>query len=673
MPKNKKLTRYAAWTVITLLSLLVLLRLALAPLTVMSLNSWFEQQGIESSVEDVSYNIRAGRLTVSKIEAKAAGLQVFTLERLNLGWSWSELLNRRIIVNSIIITGLNFDVERGPDAGMVIAGIDLDKLAAQNQQAPAQTDSEPLQWTVALKRLRLENFELCYRALPLHDLCNKFETLSWNGDIGLDLARLSDPVLPLQVNGNFKLANLKVHDNRLGRSMLGFDQFEMQEVRIDSLDDISIKLIALDALTLFERPTDPEHASITRFKAIQVYQLGLTQRSHLDIGELKLQGHEALVVSLASHKLELNEWLAEFTAENAPDDTGATTEATRPFTFAIANLNYQTDKSLAYRDESFAKPFIFDLHSIELNVENLDSRHPEQPSKMNYSARIGQHTSINIDGNITPLDPKPSFDLTGRIEGMDLRYLSPITARTLGHKIKSGQMDADLELKAEHNVLTSNLKLTLHHFDLDAVTDADKEKIDSSFGFPLDSSLSLLKDRDDNIELEIPVTGDLQNPDFDPTDAITTATSSAITTAVLNYYTPFGLVTLVDGLFSLATALNFDPVVFAPAVSEVVKSEQVALEKIATLMQERPGVYLTLCPYTNSADRKLLLPETAEIATDELKLDAEQLEKLAKIGEIRAAAVKDFLVAYELDPARLVLCDSEHVEDDSSARVEITI
>ena len=191
MPKNKKLTRYTAWTVVTLLSLFVLLRLALAPLTVMSLNNWFEQQGIESRVEDVSYDIRAGRLTVSKIEAKAAGLQVFTLERLNLGWSWSELLNRRIIVNSII-TGLTFDVERGADAGMVIAGIDLDKLAAQNQQEPVQTDSEPLQWTVALKRLRLENFELCYRALPLHDLCNKFETLSWNGDIGLDLAAAAE-------------------------------------------------------------------------------------------------------------------------------------------------------------------------------------------------------------------------------------------------------------------------------------------------------------------------------------------------------------------------------------------------------------------------------------------------------------------------------------------------
>lgn len=673
MPNNRKLTRYAAWTVITLLLLLALLRLVLAPLTAMGLNSWFEQQGIESSVEDISFDINDGQLTLSKLDARKAGLQVLALDRLDLGWSWSGLFDRQIILGSIAVSGLSFDVEHRPDAGMVIAGIELDKLASQNQSEPAATDSEPLQWTVAVKRLILKNFELCYRALPQHDLCNKFERLSWNGDIGLDLARLSDPVLPLQASGNFKLAKLKIRDNRLGRGMLGFDEFEMQEVRVDGLDNIAIKLIAFDTLTLFERPTDPEHASITRLKAIQVYQLALTDRSHLDIGELKLQGHEALVVSLASNKLELNEWLARFDAEETKAETVSTGESTKPFTFAIASFNYQTEKSLAWRDESFAKPFILDLHAIELNIEKLDSRQPEQSSKMHYSARLGKHATITIDGNITPLDPKPSFDLAGRVEGMDLRYLSPITTRSLGHKIRSGQMDADLELKAEHNVLTSRLKLTLHHFDLDAVSEADKEKIDSSFGFPLDSSLSLLKDRDDNIELEIPVTGDLQNPDFDPTDAITKATSSAITTAVLNYYTPFGLVTLADGLFSLATALNFDPVIFEPNVSEVSGSGQEALKKIAGLMQERPGIYITLCAYTSSADRKLMLPETVDIAADELKLDADQLEKLAKLGEIRAAAVKDFLVAYELDPARLVLCDSEHIEAESLARVEITI
>jgi hypothetical protein len=395
--------------------------------------------------------------------------------------------------------------------------------------------------------------------------------------------------------------------------------------------------------------------------------------SHLDIGELNLQGHEALIVSLSSNQLELNEWLEGFAAGESEATENAESEPATPFTFAIARFNYQTEKSLAYRDESFAKPFIFDLHAIELKIENLDSRQAEKPSPMHYAAKLGQHASINIDGNITPLDPKPSFDLKGNIKGMDLRYLSPITSRSLGHKIKSGQLDAELELRAERNILSSNLKLTLHRFDLDALSDSDREKIDNSFGFPLNSSLSLLKDRNDNIELEIPVTGDLQNPDFDPGDAITRATSSAITTAVLNYYTPFGLVTLIDGLFSLATALNFEPVIFANGSSDVTGVELGSLEKIGSLMQDRPGVYITLCPYTNGVDRKLLFPETAEIAADELKLDHEQLEQLQKLGEIRAVAVKDFLVADKIDPVRLVLCESEHSEGEVDARVEIKI
>jgi len=670
---NRTLKNFVIWPLVVIFLLLVILRLVLAPIAKVSINNWFEQQGIETGIEDISFDLSNGSLAVTNLTANTNGSQVLALEQASLAWSWSALLDSQVKLNSIDITGLALDVERGPGERLVIAGIDLEKEGAENEPAPATADSEPLAWSIALQQLNLQNFKLCYRALPKHDLCNRFETLSWDGDISLDLASLSEPALPLKVAGDFRLVNLKTHDNRLGRGMVGFDEFMMRDVRVDSLDDIAIKSITLDALTLFERPTDPEHASITRLKSIQLEQLGLAKMSHLDIAEVKLQGHEALIVSLSSNQLEIKEWLEKFTADESQDEVDTATQAATPFTFAIVKLSYQTEKSLAYRDESFAKPFIFDLHSIELNIQNLDSRQAERSSQMHYAAKLGQHTSITIDGEITPLDPKPSFDLIGRIEGMDLRYLSPITARSLGHKIKSGQLDADLELKAEHNILSSSLKLKLHRFDLDAISAADKEKIDSSFGFPLDSSLSLLKDRNNNIELEIPVTGDLQNPDFDPTDAITKATSSAITTAVLNYYTPFGLVTLVDGLFSLATALNFDPVMFESGTDEVTQTEQVGLEKIAALMQERPGIYLTLCPFTNSADRKLLLPETAEIASDELKLEGEQLEQLAKLGEIRAAAVKDFLVAYKLDPARLVLCEPEHAEGEGLAGVEISI
>ena len=226
---------------------------------------------------------------------------MLALEQASLGWSWSALLDSQVKLNSINIAGLAFDVERGPGERLVTAGIDLEKEGAENEPETATADSEPLAWSIALQQLSLQNFKLCYLALPKHDFCNHFETLSWNGDISLDLASLSEPTLPLKVAGDFRLVNLKTHDNRLGRGMIGFDEFMMQEVRVDSLNDIAIKSITLDALTLFERPADPEHASITRLKSIQLEQLGLAKMSNLDIAEVKLQGHEALIVSLSSN------------------------------------------------------------------------------------------------------------------------------------------------------------------------------------------------------------------------------------------------------------------------------------------------------------------------------------------------------------------------------------
>lgn len=671
---NRILKNFIVLPLIVIFLLLVSLRLALGPIAKSSINNWFEQQGIDSSIEDISFEVSEGRLTLTNLTANDNGSQVLALEQAGLGWSWSALLDSQVKLNSIDIAGLRFDVGRGPGERLVIAGIDLNKLSTPDEQARStETDSEPVEWSIVLQQLNINNFKLCYLALPQHDYCNEFETLSWNGNIDLDLARLSEPTLPLNVAGDFRLSNLKIHNNRLERKLLDLGEFSMRQINVDTLDNISIGTIVLEALTAFERVAETGQAQITRLERIEVDQLRLTQMSHLDIAEVNLQDHEAILVNLSSKKLEIDEWLEAFASDATQNEVAAESEKSTPFSFAIAKLTYLTDKSLEYQDLSFEKPFAANLNSIELTIENLDSRKPQQGSRLHYSAKYAEHGLINIDGNITPLDKKQSFDLSGRIEGLDLRDLSAFTANAIGHNIKSGQLDADLKLKADNNVLNSEIDLTLHQFNLVALSAADQEKIDASFGFPLNTSLSLLKDRENKIELSIPITGDLQNPDFDPSDAITKATSSAITAAVLNYYTPFGLITVVDGLFSLATALNFEPLVFKDGTSDISQIDNASLDKIIALMQDRPGIVVTLCPFTNSADRLLLVPETAEIASDELKLEDEQLAKLAELGEARAAAVKGFLVNAQIDAARLVLCASDHVEGEGLAGVEISI
>lgn len=171
----------------------------------------------------------------------------------------------------------------------------------------------------------------------------------------------------------------------------------------------------------------------------------------------------------------------------------------------------------------------------------------------------------------------------------------------------------------------------------------------------------------------MPVKGDIDNPDFGTGDIINKALASTITTAVLNYYTPFGLVTAVDSLFSLATALRFEPVHFGAGASEFETAQAGDLDRIASLMQERPGVHLTLCPYTNSADRAALLPETADTDPAELELDDAQRKSLEALGEARAVAARAALDARKVDLGRLVACAPHHEEGDSDSRVEISI
>lgn len=668
---NRLIKKFIAWPLVLIILLLVLLRITLSPLVETGISSWFKQQGMKSSIEDISFDISAGGMTLSKLVASRSGAPELVLERASLEWSWSSLLDSQVRLKSLALNGLSFNVERGPDDRLVIAGIELKKTATQEPADNA--DSEPITWSIILQQLVVNDFKLCYLALPRHDYCNQFDALTWTGEIGIDLEKLNEPSLPFDADGDFRLSKLNIFNNQLERRLLDFDDLSMQQVRITTPDDVEIQRISLEALNMFERAEKSGPAQITRLDKIQIGQLQLTQMAHLDIAEVKIQGHEVILINQANQKLEIDEWLQLLASKETKSADEATPGTAPQFTFAISKLEYQTSKSIEYQDKSLDKPFIIDLNSIELEIENLDSRNPEQKSRMHYSAKVAKHGLITIDGAITPLDAKPSFDLIGTIEGIDLRDLSSFTASTVGHNIKSGQLDATLKLKAEKNALASEMDITLNQFNFDALSTADKEKIDASFGFPLNASLSLLKDRDNRIKLKIPVTGDLQNPDFDPGDAIRQATSSAITAAVLNYYTPFGLVTLADGLFSLATALKFEPVEFTGGSSDISQVDNTGLEKISALMRDRPGIYVTLCAYTNSTDRKLLLPETAEIPLDELKLEEPQLAKLKVLGEARAVAIKNFLVDSQIDAARLVLCAPQHKEGEGPAGVEISI
>jgi outer membrane protein OmpA-like peptidoglycan-associated protein len=268
---------------------------------------------------------------------------------------------------------------------------------------------------------------------------------------------------------------------------------------------------------------------------------------------------------------------------------------------------------------------------------------------------------------------KQSFNLAGKIEALDLRSLSVFTQEAIGHTIKTGQLDADIKLVANDNILDSQVDITLQHFDIEAASAEDQEKIDAELGFPLNTSLSLIKDKNNRISISNSVTGDLDSPEFDLNTIVVRTITTALTETILSFYTGFGLISLDDGKLSLGASLKFKPVAFENGSDDMTEAGTASLEKMAELMNERPNLHVTLCAFTNTKDRKKVLPRTARIQIAKLELDKRQMSRLEKLSEKRQARVRDFLVERKIAADRLVQCQAMHEEGEGLAGVDISI
>ena len=202
---------------------------------------------------------------------------------------------------------------------------------------------------------------------------------------------------------------------------------------------------------------------------------------------------------------------------------------------------------------------------------------------------------------------------------------------------------------------------------------------------PLEQGLSMLRDSNDNIKLSIPISGTLDDPEFNFNDAIAQAIGKAMTMASLSYlkYTlqPFGTVLLVAELASeagKAAVARLETVQFAPGSDELSDSARAYVDKLKTLLDERPQLSLTLCGVATGTDRQVLAGvgskdkeatatagKPATGVADKQPQTVVSDEALLDLARRRSAVVKGrFIAEHKIDASRLFNC---HPQIDATA------
>lgn len=705
---------------ILVLLILVSISIAMLPVAIKwQVNGWFEDQGLVSHIDELDVSLTDGQISVQGFTVNDTGGEKYLdIGKLFLQLGIRDLVDKLISIEKVEIDDVYVGAEQDAQGLFKVAGIGAGPRVAIEENVDEKTEKEVKvavqdPWHFALKEIMLSNIEFCYRApktvssRAFHD-CASLESFIWNGDARYTLYSDANKALSeITATFNSNLSGFSVKDILLKRTVMRFDELQFENVSVNSINNAEIGKISLKNYQSLQASADnlSEKANYLFSSGNMVLDHILVKDlSLVDVKTVKVSGLNAAILLKSDGSLQAQDAIKDFFPDESRDagkhesiDT-RTTKTSKPVILRLGELAISGQSSISIRDESVKPVFNNRLSNIQLDVKDIDMSDREKETQINLSLVVGEYGEVKTKGKIQLLSAKPTLSMKVKVVGINIGEFDAYANQLVQHKVKSGHLDGDFDIKIDEGNLDTKAKVKLHKFYVETLGEKEANQYNEKLGVPLGTALSLLREKDDSISISMPITGDVENPDFSLADIIRKVSALAIKEAVINYYTPFGLVKLLKKGFSLATALRFEPVLFEPGNANLDQKDKEQLDKLATLLNERPKLHLVVCGYTTQRDFKYFYPkETAKIkrmleknerdsepsdeAADglgekvEIPVLDKQQEKLDDLAGSRGKVVKQYLVdQHKIEKDRLILCNPKFdFTETGEMRTEITI
>ncbi|NHO68076.1 DUF748 domain-containing protein [Aestuariicella hydrocarbonica] len=331
------------------------------------------------------------------------------------------------------------------------------------------------------------------------------------------------------------------------------------------------------------------------------------------------------------------------------------------------------------------------LNALELTDVSLTDR--QLPSTVLLDMRLSNDATVKAEGQFNVASK--STDLELAVEGYQLLSLSGYSSQFTGYALESGVFNLTSSVKVADNVMDTKNQAIMHHISLRPEQTDQVEKFAHQLTMPLDQALDLLRDSDDQIKLNVPVKGALNDPDVDIQQVINKALGGAMKKASMlvlkSLLQPYGaIITVAQMAGEKMTEVHLDPIVFDAGSVELNSVAKDYSGKIAAMVNDREALTLKLCGVTNSQDAQFLVTtagaaapgqDTTTAVADEARVASQaqqsepqvlsqqqlqqqaqqQRERLDQLGADRTQAVKQYLqTTLNVKPRQLLVCLPEH-------------
>ncbi|HSN51802.1 MAG TPA: DUF748 domain-containing protein, partial [Woeseiaceae bacterium] len=252
------------------------------------------------------------------------------------------------------------------------------------------------------------------------------------------------------------------------------------------------------------------------------------------------------------------------------------------------------DAAADFADLSLPLPFNATIAALNGEISTIATTSSE-PSTVKMEGKVDEYGQVRISGTVTPLDPALNTNVRVAFENVDMPKFSAYSIPFAGREIASGRLDLDLGYTLEDGALAGENNLVLRDFEL-----GDKVEHPGAMSLPLGLAVALLKDPSGKIDLDVPVRGDVNDPEFKYGTVVRKALVNLLTKIVTS---PFALLGKLVG----AESDELDYLAFEPGRADLSPPELEKAGKIAAALGLRPQLALQIDGvYAPDADQAAL-------------------------------------------------------------------
>ncbi len=267
--------------------------------------------------------------------------------------------------------------------------------------------------------------------------------------------------------------------------------------------------------------------------------------------------------------------------------------AENPFGLDIVKLAVHNG-SANFSDLSLPLPFKTTIHDLGGEVLGISTT-KDVTTFVKLSGGVDAYGMAKINGKLNTKAPKDFTDIKVNFDNLDLKQYTPYSLEFLGYKIADGKLFLNLGYKIDQGKLNGQNQVVIKQIVL------GEEKAGGS-PWPLRLVVALLEDSEGVIDIDLPIEGDVNNPDFKYGKVVWQVIGNLLTKAVTS---PFRLLGAMMGLESEDDSLSH--VSFEAGEDILLPPQREKLDKLSELLMKRPKLTLKVHGgWVNEQDERAL-------------------------------------------------------------------